>query len=582
MNNRPPHSSLPGAGYALALASLLSVLHFSPPRAAAQPNVVGQWDTVQSWPVVAVHMNLLPTGKVLFWPYSDDPRLYDPATGTVTLAAKVGENPFCAVQTFLADGRMFMAGGHNRRNGIGIDSAYIYNPAANTWTQLANMNNNRWYPSGTTLPNGDVLVTSGSYNTSYANNTLPQVFQFSNNQWRSLTSATLAMTLYPRTFVAPDGRVFVATQTSRYLNTAGTGSWTTVGNQQVGGRENYGSAAMYDIGKVLFVGGGDPPTATAEIIDLNAPSPAWTLTGSMSGPRRQNNVTCLPDGTVLCTGGSASAGFNTEDGGKTAQLWNPATGTWTTMALEAEYRGYHSTALLLPDGRVISAGGDNHPTAQIFSPPYLFKGARPTISSAPATVAYGNDFTISTPDAASITKVTLTALGALTHAQDWNGRLVPLSFTSGGGSITATAPANGNIAPPGPYLLWIVNNNGVPSPGRFVTVAAPSVPCTPADVSVNSITVTTPGAGAGKKRGQAVVVIRDNCGNAIANATVSGSFTGSINESVSGSTDANGSVTLQTVGTANGNVNVTFCVNNVTNTSLPYNPANNIETCDSN
>lgn len=464
----PPCAPL--LGRAFAAAGLLLVLHASVPRAAAQPDVVGQWDTVQNWSIVAVHMNLLPTGKVLFWPYNDDPRIYDPATGTITLAPKVGENPFCAVQTFLSDGRMFMAGGHFRRNGQGIDSAYIYNPTANTWTRLPNMNNNRWYPSGTTLANGDVLVASGSYNTRYANNDLPQVYQLASNTWRDLTSARLAMTLYPRTFLAPNGKVFFATQTSRYLDTAGTGAWTTVGNQRVGGRENYGSAAMYDIGKVLYVGGGDPPTATAEIIDLNQPSPAWQLTGSMSGPRRQNNVTCLPDGTVLCTGGSAAAGFNTDDGSKTAQLWNPATGTWTTMALEAEYRGYHSTALLLPDGRVISAGGDNHPTAQIFSPPYLFKGARPGISSAPSTVTYGSSFTISTPDAASIAKVSLTALGCLTHAQDWNGRHVPLSFTSGAGSITATAPANANIAPPGPYLLWIVNNNGVPSVARFITV----------------------------------------------------------------------------------------------------------------
>jgi hypothetical protein len=549
------------------------------PRAAAQPSAVGEWNTLQSWPSVAVHLNLLPTGKILYWPYNDAPRLYDPATGSITLAATVGENPFCAVQSFLPDGRMFMAGGHNRRNGVGIDSAYIYDPWANSWTQLANMNNNRWYPSGTTLPNGDVLVTSGSYNTSYANNNLPQVFQFSNNQWRSLTSAVLNMTLYPRTFVAPDGRVFFATQTSRYLNTAGTGSWTTVGNQQVGGRENYGSAAMYDIGKVIYVGGGDPPTATAEIINLNLPSPAWQLTGSMAGPRRQNNVTVLPDGTVLCTGGSASPGFDTADGGKTAQLWNPATGQWSTMAQETAFRGYHSTAVLLPDGRVLSAGGDNNPSGQIFSPPYLFNGARPTISSAPANVGYGANFTISTPDASSISKVTLTALGALTHAQDWNARLVPLGFSSGGGSITATAPANANIAPPGPYMLWIVNNNGVPSVAKFVTVSAP---CTPASVSVSSITVTTPSVGAGKKRGQAVVVIRDNCGSFIANATVSGTFTGSINESVSGVTDANGSVTLQTVGTATGNVSVTFCVDNVTHASLPYNSAGNVETCDSN
>jgi len=416
-------------------------------------------------------MHLLPTGKVMLWPYNDDPRQWDPTTGSVTTLPKVGENPFCAGHSFLEDGRLFMAGGHARRNGIGIDSAYIFNPANNTWTQLPNMNRNRWYPSCTTLANGDVLVVSGSYDQNYSVNDLPQVFQMASQTWRNLNNAVLAITLYPRTFVAPNGRVFFATQTSRYLDTGGAGAWTVVGNQVVGGRENYGSAAMYDIGKIVMAGGGDPPVPSAELIDLNQANPQWQLTGGMGGPRRQNTLTCLPDGTVLCTGGSASAGFNTEDGSKTAQLWNPATGNWATMALEAEYRGYHSTALLLPDGRVLSAGGDNHPTAQIFSPPYLFAGARPTITSAPSNAQYGATISVGTPDAASIAKVAITALGSLTHAQNWNERYVPLSFASAGGSLNVTLPSSPNIVPPGYYLLWIVNNAGVPAVARFLRVS---------------------------------------------------------------------------------------------------------------
>jgi hypothetical protein len=424
-----------------------------------------------NWPIVAVHMHLLPTGKVMLWPYGDDPRLFDPANSTMITLPRMGENPFCAGHSFLADGRLFVSGGHFGSNGVGINSAYIYNPFSNTWAALPDMNNNRWYPSSTTLPNGDVLVTSGSYDANYSNNDLPQVFQFSNNQWRHLTNARLAMTLYPRTFLAQNGRVFFATQTSRYLNTGGSGAWTTVGSQRVGGRENYGSAAMYDIGKIIYAGGGDAPVASAEIINLNQATPAWQLTGSMSGPRRQNNLTCLPDGTVLCTGGSGSAGFNTDDGPKTAQRWNPATGTWTTLALEGQYRGYHSTALLLPDGRVLSAGGDNHPNAQIFSPPYLFAGTRPTISSAPTTAQYATTISVGTPDATSIAKVALTALGSLTHAQNWNERYVPLAFSRGSGSLNVTIPASGTIVPPGYYLLWIVNSNGVPGVAKFLRVS---------------------------------------------------------------------------------------------------------------
>jgi len=331
------------------------------------------------------------------------------------------------------------------------------------------MNAGRWYPSATTLANGDVLVTSGDNR--HRVNQLPQVYQVANNTWRNLSSAQLSITLYPRTFLAPNGKVFFATSTSRYLDTSGAGAWTTVGNRIHAGRDNYGSAALLADGKIIFVGGGDPPTATCEVIDLNAPTPTWTATGSMATPRRQNNVTLLPDGQLLVTGGSSAAGFNEPSGAvHIAEIWNPATGLWSTMASCTRYRGYHSTAVLLPDGRVLSAGGDNEPNAEVYSPPYLFNGARPTITSAPASVTYGQTFSVSTPDAAGITKVTWTRIGSLTHAQNWDQRINVLSFTSGSGALNVTAPSNPNLCPPGHYLLWILNGSGVPSAAKIVRI----------------------------------------------------------------------------------------------------------------
>jgi hypothetical protein len=451
-------------------AILLSFL-VSAPGAFAQPSAVGQWSAPQNWSIVSVHSILLPTGKVMFYPYNDDPRLWDPGNNSITLLPKVGYNIFCTGHSFLPDGRVLITGGHVQ-NGWGLNDASYYNPFNNTWTRLADMNNGRWYPSGTTLANGDQLITSGSYDTNYSNNTLPQVWQVSSSTWRNLTSAQLGLPLYPRTFVAPNGRVFFATSTSRYLDTAGAGSWSTVGNTVYGGRDNYGSAVMYEPGRVLWAGGGDPPTASAERIDLNAGTPAWTSTTSMPGARRQNNLTILPDGRVVCTGGSASAGFNTEDGGKAAVVWNPATGTWSTWATEVNYRGYHSTALLLPDGRVLSSGGDNHPNAELFSPPYLFNGTRPTISSSPASANYGQTVFVGTPQATSITKVTLTRISSVTHAQNWDQRFLNLGFSQASGGLNVVLPSSANNAPPGHYLLWILNGSGVPSIANWLQLVA--------------------------------------------------------------------------------------------------------------
>jgi hypothetical protein len=439
------------------------------PAASAQPATLGSWSAVQTWPTVSVHTHLLATGNILFWDYSGSSYLWDPTTGTITQPAQPGRNTFCAGNSTLANGAVFVPGGHIANN-VGLASASYYDPMADTWTAAPDMNAGRWYPSSTSLANGDVLVTSGDTNVS-VRNTLPQVYQAATNSWRDLTTAPLALTLFPRAFLAPNGQVFFATGTSRYLDTTATGIWTTVGNKINPGTDNYGSAAMYDNGKVIFSGGADPPTAAAEVVDLNSLAPAWTPTASMASARRQLNLTLLPDGKVLATGGSAGPGFdNSALPALAAEVWDPATGQWTTLASENNYRGYHSCATLLPDGRVLSSGGDTSPNAQVFSPPYLFNGARPTIDFAPAVVPLGSQFFVATPDAGSITKVTWTRLGNETHAFNWNQRINVLAFTSDVFGLNVAAPSDPNSCPPGHYLLWILNGSGVPSVAAIVQV----------------------------------------------------------------------------------------------------------------
>src|SRR5207249_3466750 len=213
--------------------------------------------------------------------------------------------------------------------------------------------------------------------------------------------------------------------------------------------------------------------ARTAVIDMNQPSPAWRQVAPMAFPRSYHTLTLLPDGTVLATGGERSAsGGNTGLAVYEAELWNPATETWTTLARMQRPRMYHSTAILLPDARVLVSGGQLgtylESNAEIYSPPYLFRGPRPSITSVPQTLAYGTGFFVDTPDASTITGVSLVRLGTTTHSFNHNQRYLALSFTREATGLTVQAPANGNLAPPGYYMLFIVNANGVPSVAQFV------------------------------------------------------------------------------------------------------------------
>jgi hypothetical protein len=185
------------------------------------------------------------------------------------------------------------------------------------------------------------------------------------------------------------------------------------------------------------------------------------------------DATLLPTGDVLVTGGTFAPGFNNYAGGLiTAEIWSPTTGGWITTAYASTARLYHGTALLLPDARVLFTGSGGAPgTAlvdelnyELFQPPYLFQGPRPTITGAlPGRVGYGQQLVVQTPDGASIAKVTLIRLGSVTHAFDMGARLVPLSFTTVSGGLAIGFPASRADAPPGPYMLFLVSPSGVPS-----------------------------------------------------------------------------------------------------------------------
>jgi hypothetical protein len=197
-------------------------------------------------------------------------------------------------------------------------------------------------------------------------------------------------------------------QTTSYLDTSGTGAYSTVASSNFGSRV-YGTAVMYDVGKVLIAGGATTgstatPTNTAEALDLTAATPSWRNIGPMAFARRYLNGTLMADGKVLISGGlSSSPPEDCTAPILPAEIWDPATGAFTTVASMPHYRGYHSAAVLLPDGRILSTGTTangsvcaDQKDADFYSPPYLFNGLRPTITSTPSTVSYGQLFTVNT------------------------------------------------------------------------------------------------------------------------------------------------------------------------------------------
>jgi hypothetical protein len=312
---------------------------------------LGRWAAPTAWAGgVAIHAHLLPNGHVMSWGMADaNPVVWNPQDGAFTSVARPVDL-FCSGHALLPDGRLLVSGGHSS-NHHGLLATVFYDPATRGWTTGPRMRNGRWYPTTTTLANGDVLTLSGG-DTLGQRNLVPEVYERAANRWRELTSASLYLPYYPFVFVAPDGRAFAAgpSASTYYLDPAGTGRWSSGPRSQNGERE-YGSAVMYDAGKIVMMGGGGP-TASTEVIDLNAGAgAAWRTVAPMAVPRRQLTATLLADGQVLVAGGTNADGFNTAPSSAAvlaAELWNPATEQWRTLARMAHYRLYHTTALLLP------------------------------------------------------------------------------------------------------------------------------------------------------------------------------------------------------------------------------------------
>jgi hypothetical protein len=473
------------------------------PSPTPSPGQLGQWSGVLNWPLVAIHAITMRNGNVLLmdgWQAPNMTQVFNPTTQTLTPANNgFGLNLFCTAHVNLADGRLLIAGGEGAA-ALGSAAATIFDPATNTWSRLPNMHFARWYPTATELGDGRVVMISGQDTDATWVDT-PEVYDPMANTWTELTGVSTSQVHepeYPLSYLLPSGKIFtIAPEVGKsFVLDPIAKTWGAVGGTTL----QNGSAAMYLPGKILYTGGGSPFGSTnasqngAQIIDLNAATPAWQATTPMSVGRYTHTLTVLPDGNVLAIGGATDMSQTDLSAGVlTSEEWNPATGAWTTLAAMQVPRIYHSTALLLPDGRVLVAGGGHGESltspgeynAQFYSPPYLFNGARPTITSAPASATYGSTMTVQTPDAASITSVSLVALGSDSHTLDFDQHFVPLTFTAGSGALTVNTPASANLAPPGDYMLFVLNGSGTPSTAAIVRLGA-TVDTTPPTVAMTA------------------------------------------------------------------------------------------------
>lgn len=482
----------------------------------ANAHVTGMYSAQLPWPLVGIHMALLANGHVVTYgtppgeakqggfAYAD----WNPAYGTGDSAHQMvssmhSYDSFCNTLERLPDGRLLMVGGNS------TTATMLYDPITGRQTMGAQLNRQRWYASVLRLPDDRMLALGGgnSYNIDAYKKpndnsgvaTMPEI-STGTGAWTRLTGADSTTAFgardnrwwYPRAYVAPDGKVFGVSYDQMWqLDPSGTGRVTSLGTLPVAIGSS-GSSVMYAPGKLLFAGGGQYNNATnqvgtnrATVVDINGATPKTAETSSMRLARNWLNLTVLPNGEVLANGGTrvgtqGGAANSTYD----SEIWNPTTGKWRNAATAKRIRSYHSTAMLMPSGSVLTAAGgvpgpEDNFNAEVYYPPYLFtKGSdgkvrwanRPQITGISGSLAYGGTVSLGLSDSRRLASLSLTRAASVTHSYNTDQRRVPLSFRQSGATVTATMPANANLLPPGSYLLSGVDTNGVPTPAQMVTV----------------------------------------------------------------------------------------------------------------
>ncbi|WP_354175940.1 galactose oxidase early set domain-containing protein [Arthrobacter nitrophenolicus] len=482
----------------------------TPPTADPGPATGGSWQVHESpLPLRSIHSTLLSDGRVLliagsgndgaaFDAGSFKASVWNPTTGAFT-DVPVPYDMFCAGHVTLPDGKVLIGGGtlafptagDGPTTFQGSKKSYYFDPADNTFHPLNDMAGGHWYPTLTKLGNGDVWA-AGGLNEKAEGTVLTEMFKTSTMSW--LPSGSVPQTwsfwgTYPHMYLMQDGRMFYSGGHTFGNGLPGTGAslynwqtaqiWDVPGLRQKDMRDQAGSVLLGPAQdqKVMIVGGGNTDGNVAainlvDIIDLKQPNPGYVPGPDLPGPGKTYvNLLNLPDRTVLAANG---ARYNRSDNVMTAAIYQPATNSWTSIGADPVGRNYHSSAILLPDGRVAVLGSnplDNSYDTRIsvYSPRYMFNGTRPTITAAPGSAKYGQQMTLQTTG--TIKAAQLMSPMSATHQTDTNARLVDLPMTTSGGTVSATVPGNPNLLPPGPYMLTVLDTNNLPSIAKWVWIS---------------------------------------------------------------------------------------------------------------
>jgi hypothetical protein len=520
----------------------------------------GMWTTLPgTMPINPIHAALLHTGKVLIISgsgncpptqagcpqgpqYQQGAALMDLSAGNIT-TMPTSWDMFCNGMSIMPDGRVLINGGTKGYGSLavvgvngeipftGLVNTSIFDPGTEFFIDTTPTAHGRWYPTSTELNDGSIMTTAGLNDTDGLNNNTSEIWD--GQKWGAEIPGNpnisdfpgFQFPLYPRMHLLPTGHVFYSAPSSATLDFDPTSStwklvaWTNYpGLNDPNGERTYGTSVLLPLTpennyspKVIIMGGDNPATNTTELIDLSPAgaqisaacptyAPCWVPGPNMVQARVEMEATILPNGKVLVDGGSAQD-EDASTASLKAEIYDPATNSFSSAGSNAFPRLYHNVQLLLPDATVAIAGGnpqqgvfENH--IEIYQPAYLFNSdgslaTRPTIGAGtPSSITYGGSFNVPTPDASTIASVVLMKPGSVTHSFDMDQRYVGLSFSAASGSLTVSGPPNSNIAPPGYYMLFLVNKSGTPSIASWVQVSGPAAPI--ANVQFHPERIPTP------------------------------------------------------------------------------------------